>query len=147
MPFELALVALISLSPIRAMEFSLAIPNDEEHLVLCHCLSSKPAQHVVFDEAVNDLVDKSPNARILDSVRNGVPVDPNVFNAADALPDLEVSFNPFLEFATITVPLDLATDSPFGVSDRTTPARRHGLCSTSSLNSTQEMRNDSFANN
>jgi hypothetical protein len=38
------------------------------------------------------------------------------------------------------------TQSSIGL-DRATPARRHGSCSTSSLNSTQEMRNENFAKN
>ena len=71
----------------------------------------KTCQHVIFDEAMNDLEEKPPNARLLASLKPGAPddVDLNV-----KFPDLEVSRQPFTEFVTVNAPLDLPDDRPIG---------------------------------
>ena len=73
--------------------------------------SVKTAQHVAFDETMNDLDDKPPNARMLDGLQNG---QPDVLDAGVILPDLDVSFHPFSRFTTVTVSLEPDSDSPLG---------------------------------
>ena len=62
----------------------------------------KTAQHVAFDEAMNDVDDKPPNARLLDGLHNGDKVD--LLDLEDfPLPDLDVSLRPFTSLTSFTV--------------------------------------------
>jgi hypothetical protein len=72
----------------------------------------KTAQHVAFDEVMHDLVDKPPFARLLDGLRRDRP---DVLDFRMDIPDLEVSSQPFIEFSTVTISLELASDSPLGM--------------------------------
>ena len=71
----------------------------------------KESQHVRFDEGMNDLDVKPPNARLLDGLRNQ---DPDVMKIDIPLPALDVSTRAFLGVETVTVQLDLSDDAPFG---------------------------------
>jgi hypothetical protein len=73
----------------------------------------KSCQNVIFDESMNDVTDKPPNARLLDRLRPGRKRD--IVDMRDAVPDLEVSDQPFLALKTITVSLDSAADRPLGL--------------------------------
>ena len=71
----------------------------------------KTAQHVAFDESMNDLDDKPPNARLLDGLRNARP---DVLDFSLSMPDLDVASCPFTGLSTVTVSLELESDAPFG---------------------------------
>jgi len=73
----------------------------------------KTAQHVAFDEAMNDMVDKPPNARLLDGLKTG---DQTIYDAQIDVPDLETSANIFTaEPQTITVSYEADALSPLGL--------------------------------
>ena len=70
----------------------------------------KPAQHVAFDESMNDLDFKPPNARLLDGLRSGKLED--IMDLEVPVPNLDVSLRPFCDTVTVTMKLDLDADSP-----------------------------------
>jgi len=75
----------------------------------------KEAQHVAFDEAMNDLsaAEKPPNARMLDSLRSGSEKD--VLDLAVPLPDIAVSTRAFIDIDAFTAKLNLDSSSPLGM--------------------------------
>jgi hypothetical protein len=73
-----------------------------------------------------DLTDKPPFARLLEGVRSG---DPDLLDLTMDMPDLEVTSQPFLAFSTVTVPLDLDSDSPIGLSFATCSRLRRAFVS------------------
>jgi len=70
----------------------------------------KMAQHVSFDEAMHDLVDKPPNARPLASLK---PDASEVLDSTVFVPDLDISTSLFLQLQTVCVHLDLTAEHPF----------------------------------
>lgn len=72
----------------------------------------KEAQHVTFDESMNDLDVKPPNARLLDGIRDQ---DPDVLNIDVPLPNLDVSTRAFTDVKTFTFSVDLWDDAPLGL--------------------------------
>ena len=99
------------------------------HNVLYYDLETetvKTCQHVAFDEAMNDLVDKPPNARLLNL---SSPPDPDFFDAKTDLPDLDVVLSPFSTVTTVTLPFDVTADLPFGLQFDSCPRlRRAYVC-------------------
>jgi hypothetical protein len=71
----------------------------------------KEAQHVRFDEGMNDLLEKPPNACLLDGIR---AQDPDVMKLDVSLPALDVSSCTFIGVHTVVMPLDLTDDAPLG---------------------------------
>jgi hypothetical protein len=79
----------------------------------------KTAQHVAFDESMNDLDIKPPNARLLDAIRHG---DTEALLEYDVpVPDLDVSPRPFTDIQTFTMKLDADSDLPLGMDFATCP--------------------------
>ena len=72
--------------------------------------SVKEAQHVGFDEVMHDLDEKPPNAQLLAGARSG---SPDVVDFTVDPIDFDVSPTPFLELATVVLPLDLNATAPF----------------------------------
>jgi len=73
----------------------------------------KTAQHVAFDESMNDMTDKPPNARLLDGLKTG---DLQIYDAQIDVPDLEVTASPFTAAPqTITVSTDFDSLHPLGL--------------------------------
>jgi hypothetical protein len=73
----------------------------------------KSAQHVAFDEAMNDLVDKPPNARLLGSIPAVHPAD-DIVNLDSSVADFDVSITPFANLSTIRVRVDPTSELPLG---------------------------------
>jgi hypothetical protein len=71
----------------------------------------KTAQHVAFDEAMNDLVDKPPNAQLLGSFNNP---DPDLVQLDPTLASFGVSISPFTDLVTVRVTLDTSAEFPLG---------------------------------
>jgi hypothetical protein len=71
----------------------------------------KMAQHVAFDEAMNDLSNKPPNAQLLGSVDHP---DPDTLNLDSAVENFNISTLPFADLTTVRVSLDLNAPSPMG---------------------------------
>jgi hypothetical protein len=71
----------------------------------------KMAQHVAFDESMNDLEDKLPNARLLDGLCHDKL---DLVDVEFLLLDLDVSPQPFTSLTTVTVHLDLDSPNPLG---------------------------------
>jgi hypothetical protein len=62
-----------------------------KNILYFNTVTAKTAQHVAFDEAMNDLNEKPPNAHLLNSIHNQ-SVD---FMTLDAcMPNLEVTTQP-----------------------------------------------------
>ena len=79
----------------------------------------KDAQHVAFDESMNDLKesDKPPNARLLDSVKRGD--GPDIMDLDLPLPNLDVSLRPFNDISTFTLAIDFENENcPLGMEFR-----------------------------
>ena len=72
----------------------------------------KTAQHVAFDESMNDLTDKPPNARLLDGLHHD---HPDVLDFTMSVPDLDVSTRFFTNFKTVSVPFDPESPTPLGI--------------------------------
>jgi hypothetical protein len=74
----------------------------------------KTAQHAVFDEAMADvpIEKRSFNARLLNAGGDVGSID--LVDVAEIYPDLDVSRSPFTGFNTLTFPLDITSDEPFG---------------------------------
>jgi hypothetical protein len=72
----------------------------------------KVAQHVAFDEAMNDLDDKPPNAHLLDGLHNDCP---DVLDFTLPVPDLDISIKPFLAIFPVCLSLDPKSNSPLGL--------------------------------
>jgi hypothetical protein len=72
----------------------------------------KTAQHVAFDEAMNDLVDKPPNARLLGSVPN----DPNddLLHLDSSVATFDISVTPFATLSTIRIRVEPTSELPLG---------------------------------
>jgi hypothetical protein len=74
----------------------------------------KTAQHVAFDESMNDLDIKPPNARLLDGIHSGQNDD--IMEDIDVnLPNLDVSHCPFYDILTTSMPLDLDSPAPLAM--------------------------------
>jgi hypothetical protein len=74
----------------------------------------KTAQHVAFDESMNDLHIKPPNACLLGGVRSGQIED--IMEDIDVnLPNLDVSLRPFHDILTVSMPLDLDSLAPLAM--------------------------------
>jgi hypothetical protein len=71
----------------------------------------KTAQHVAFDEAMNDLPDKPPNARLLGPVHD---VDPDQIQLDSTVANFDISISPFADFVTIQIQLDASATHPLG---------------------------------
>jgi hypothetical protein len=69
----------------------------------------KTTQHVAFDEAMNDLDEKPPNACLLDGIQNPT-LDFMDFDAN--IPNLEVTTQPFTALSTVTMMFDPSPESP-----------------------------------
>jgi hypothetical protein len=78
----------------------------------------KTAQHVAFDEAMNDLDEKPPNAHLLDGIHNPTV---NFVNIDASMPNLEVTTQPFTELSTVTMMFDSSPESssPLGLTFNT----------------------------
>ncbi len=71
----------------------------------------KEGQHVWFDEGMNDLLKKPPNACLLDGIR---AQGPDMMKLDVSLPALDVSSRTFIGVHTIVMPFDLTDDAPLG---------------------------------
>jgi hypothetical protein len=81
----------------------------------------KTAQHVIFDESMNDLETPPPNARLLgmslDTVNDADFIDLN-----DSFPDIDITSTPFTNTEIVLFPVDLADiDHPLGFSYKLCP--------------------------
>jgi hypothetical protein len=74
----------------------------------------KTAQHVAFDESMNDLDIKPPNARLLDGIRS-VQIEDIMEDIDVNLPNLDVSLRPFHDILTVSMPLDLDSPAPLAM--------------------------------
>jgi hypothetical protein len=76
----------------------------------------KDAQHVAFDESMNDLKesDKPPNACILDCLKRGA--NPDLLDLDLPLLNLHVSLHPFNDITTFMVAIDFKNETcPLGL--------------------------------
>jgi hypothetical protein len=71
----------------------------------------KTAQHVAFDEAMNDLEDKPPNARLLTAINDA---DPDIVQLDSAVENFDISVSPFRELVTVRIQLDPTAEHPLG---------------------------------
>lgn len=77
--------------------------------------SIRECQHVIFDEAMNDLLpsEKPPNARLLEGLKTKKLDELDI--GAAPLPNLDVSVRPFVKTKTVTVEFDGDSDDPTGL--------------------------------
>ena len=68
------------------------------------------AQHVSFDEAMNDMENKPPNARILNDLARGKVLSEKDFEVDG--PEIEVSLSQFIDFDEIEYPFDASSAQP-----------------------------------
>jgi hypothetical protein len=68
----------------------------------------KICQHVAFDETMADVdfAARSPNAKMLQNLKDGTHLDTVDLTALSTLTDLDVNLHLFTAFQTITMPLD-----------------------------------------
>jgi hypothetical protein len=71
----------------------------------------KTAQHVAFDEAMNDLPEKPPNAQLLGAVHD---VDPDQILLDSAVANFDISISPFADLVTLQIQLDVSAAHPLG---------------------------------
>jgi hypothetical protein len=77
----------------------------------------KICQHVAFDETMADLAfpARSPNSQMLQTIKDGTPLDTlNMATPSHHL-DLDVHIHPFTAFQTITMPLDVDASHPLHI--------------------------------
>jgi hypothetical protein len=74
----------------------------------------KTAQHVIFDESMNDVARKPPNARLLNMTLDHLD-DLDFVDLRDNFPDLDIAFSPFTKLVTIIFQPDFDDfDNPLG---------------------------------
>jgi hypothetical protein len=71
----------------------------------------KTAQHMAFDEAMNNLPDKPPNAQLLGTVH---AVDLDQIQLDSAVAGFDISISPFADLVTIQIQLDVSATNPLG---------------------------------
>jgi Reverse transcriptase (RNA-dependent DNA polymerase) len=74
----------------------------------------KICQHIAFDETMSDLpfADRSPNAKMLQDLKDGANLDSLNMAAPTQLIDLDVNVHPFTELKTIIMPMDVDQPHP-----------------------------------
>jgi hypothetical protein len=81
----------------------------------------KTAQHVIFDESMQDVDTPPPNARLL-----GMQLDAyshtDFVDLDTSFPDIDIVSSPFTKFETVRFPLDLGdADTPLGITYKQCP--------------------------
>jgi hypothetical protein len=78
----------------------------------------KTTQHVAFNEAMNDLDEKPPNAHLLDGICNQTL---DFLNLDACMPNLVVTTQPFTKLSTVTMTFDSSPESssPLGLTFNT----------------------------
>lgn len=72
----------------------------------------KAAQHVAFDEAMHDVIDKSPNARLLGF--DPTAVDPDLVDMDSPVGAFDISITPFAVLSTVRIRVEPGAEFPLG---------------------------------
>jgi hypothetical protein len=90
----------------------------------------KTAQHVIFDESMNDIANKPPNARLLNMELDNLN-EIDFVDLRETFPDIDITFSPFTKLVTIIFHPDFNDfDTPLGFEYLQCPHLRRPFIST-----------------